>query len=310
VKRAYERLGARVALGEAHARAVARERPGLPEAGLAKETARLERAPVVVACVVRPSAEDAVTAREDRDAVAAAVPLPGAIGLLWLLLQTGVSHVNVGDTLSRYPPPAYMYTLWPAWSMVAVLAFLANLMVGQLKRQTAAHSDARMESERRWALLAMVSAAARQMSAVEPLAVLRAVVDSVVALGFPTSRIYLEEEGDYRVVLPPDAHEDFPGGIDSLPSEAIERVLRAGKTVVVAGDDALEEPLRRLARARRPRERGRLPEAHPRARRDRAGGRALPALRQRRRGPQGGGGDERRPRDATALRATLRPGPR
>jgi len=64
---------ARRALGEAHARAVARERPGLPEAGLAKEAARLERAPVVVACIVRPTAEDAVTAREDRDAVAAAV---------------------------------------------------------------------------------------------------------------------------------------------------------------------------------------------------------------------------------------------
>jgi nitroreductase len=64
---------ARRALGEAHARAVARTRPDLPEAGLAKEAARLERAPVVVACAVRPSAEDPVTAREDRDAVAAAV---------------------------------------------------------------------------------------------------------------------------------------------------------------------------------------------------------------------------------------------
>jgi nitroreductase len=64
---------ARRAVGEAHARSVATARPGLPEAGLAKEAARLERAPVVVACVVRTSAEDAVTAREDRDAVAAAV---------------------------------------------------------------------------------------------------------------------------------------------------------------------------------------------------------------------------------------------
>jgi nitroreductase len=64
---------ARRSLGEVHARAVARERPGFPEAGLAKEAARLERAPVVVACVVRASAEDVVTAREDRDAVAAAV---------------------------------------------------------------------------------------------------------------------------------------------------------------------------------------------------------------------------------------------
>jgi nitroreductase len=34
---------------------------------------RMERAPVVVACVLRPSSDDPVTAREDRDAVAAAV---------------------------------------------------------------------------------------------------------------------------------------------------------------------------------------------------------------------------------------------
>ena len=33
------------------------------------------------------------------------------------------------------------------------------------------------------------------MSAVEPLVVLRAVVDSVVALGFPTTRIYVQEDG-------------------------------------------------------------------------------------------------------------------
>jgi nitroreductase len=64
---------ARRAVGEAHARAVARARPDFPEAGLAKEAARLERAPVVVACAVRPSADDPVTRREDRDAVAAAV---------------------------------------------------------------------------------------------------------------------------------------------------------------------------------------------------------------------------------------------
>jgi len=64
---------ARRAVGEAHARAMARGRPELPKAGLAKEAARLERAPVVVACAVHPSAGDPVTRREDRDAVAAAV---------------------------------------------------------------------------------------------------------------------------------------------------------------------------------------------------------------------------------------------
>ena len=63
---------ARRAVGEAHARAVARQKPDLPPQGYAKEAARLARAPVVIACCVVPG-EDPVEAREDRDAVAAAV---------------------------------------------------------------------------------------------------------------------------------------------------------------------------------------------------------------------------------------------
>ena len=132
-------------------------------------------------------------------------------------------------------------------AVLAVLAFLANLLVGQLKNQTAAHREARLESERRWALLAVVSAAARDMSAVESPVVLRAVVDSVVALGFPTTRIYIEEDGDYRAILPSGVPEGSPEGIDSLRFEAIERVLSGGQPVVVGiVGDALSEPLRRL----------------------------------------------------------------
>jgi nitroreductase len=63
---------ARREVGEAHARAVLRERPDLPAQGVEKEASRLERAPVVVACCVTGS-EDPLQAREDRDAVAAAV---------------------------------------------------------------------------------------------------------------------------------------------------------------------------------------------------------------------------------------------
>ena len=131
--------------------------------------------------------------------------------------------------------------------VLAVLAFLANLLVGQLKRQTAAHMEARLESERRWALLAVVSAAARDMSAVDPLVVVRAVVDSVVALGFPTARIYVQEDGDYRAILPSGVQEDSQEGIDSLRFEAIERVWGGRQPVVVGIDgDALREPLQRL----------------------------------------------------------------
>jgi nitroreductase len=65
---------ARRAVGEAHARAVARRKPDLPAAGLEKEAARLERAPAVIACAcAAPERGDPVQAREDRDAVAAGV---------------------------------------------------------------------------------------------------------------------------------------------------------------------------------------------------------------------------------------------
>lgn len=132
-------------------------------------------------------------------------------------------------------------------AVLAVLAFLANLLVGQLKSQTAAHREARLESEGRWALLAVVSAAARDMSAVESLVVLRAVVDSVVALGFATTRIYVQEDGDYRAILPSGVPDDTPEGIDSLRFEAIGRVLSGGQPAVVSiVDDALREPLQRL----------------------------------------------------------------
>jgi len=63
----------RRAIGAAHAAAVARGRPDAPPATLEREAARLERAPVVVACVVTGGSQDPVRAREDRDAVAAAV---------------------------------------------------------------------------------------------------------------------------------------------------------------------------------------------------------------------------------------------
>lgn len=63
---------ARREIGEAHARAVTRTKPDHPEAGLAKEAALLERAPVVIACCVA-GAADPGQAREDRDTVAAGI---------------------------------------------------------------------------------------------------------------------------------------------------------------------------------------------------------------------------------------------
>jgi nitroreductase len=64
---------ARRRVGEAHAAAVRRTRPDAGDDVIAREAARLERAPVVIACLVTGDGTDPVIAREDRDAVAAAV---------------------------------------------------------------------------------------------------------------------------------------------------------------------------------------------------------------------------------------------
>jgi RNA polymerase sigma factor (sigma-70 family) len=156
-----------------------------------------------------------------------------------VLLALTIASYSFAVGASRWNPITF--------AVLAVLAFLANLLVGQLKRQTAAHRRARLESERRWAVLAVVSAAARQMSAVEPLVVLRAVVDAVVALGYPRTRIYVQEDRRYRAIPHPDARENASEFIDSLRFDAVEHLLRRGKPVLVGvGDDALRGPLRRI----------------------------------------------------------------
>lgn len=67
------RGAARARIGAAHASAYSASHPDAGAEVLTREAARFERAPVVIACVVRPAADDAITRREDRDAVAAAV---------------------------------------------------------------------------------------------------------------------------------------------------------------------------------------------------------------------------------------------
>lgn len=101
---------ARGEIGAAHARAIARLTPAAAPAALAREAARLERAPVVIACVVRPGS-DPVEAREDRDAVAAAVQnlLLAAhargLGAMW---RTGsmVDEPEVAEALGLEGPEA------------------------------------------------------------------------------------------------------------------------------------------------------------------------------------------------------------
>jgi nitroreductase len=64
---------ARRTVGEAHAAATRRTRPDAGSEALAREISRMERAPVVIVCCLRTDPSDVVRAREDRDAVAAAI---------------------------------------------------------------------------------------------------------------------------------------------------------------------------------------------------------------------------------------------
>lgn len=104
--------GARRALGEVHAAAAMRENPDLPEAAREKEAGRLERAPVVIACCVI-AGDDPVTAREDRDAVAAAVQnlllaaQAKGLGAMW---RSGamVDEPEVRDDLGLRPQDAVL----------------------------------------------------------------------------------------------------------------------------------------------------------------------------------------------------------
>lgn len=95
---------ARGDVGAAHARWYVRTHPGATSETIAREAARLERAPAVIVAIVHPSSHDPVTRREDRDAVAAAVQnlLLGAhargLGAIW---RTGtmVSEPEVREAL-------------------------------------------------------------------------------------------------------------------------------------------------------------------------------------------------------------------
>jgi nitroreductase len=111
---------ARREVGEAHARAVARTTPACPPELLAKEAAKLERAPVVVVCHL-PVDTDPVRAREDRDAVAAGVEnlllaaQAHGLGAMW---RTGslVDEPEVRDALGLGEGDAivaFVYLGWP-----------------------------------------------------------------------------------------------------------------------------------------------------------------------------------------------------
>ncbi len=67
--------------------------------------------------------------RQARHAVAAAIPLPGAVALLWLLLHTAIFPLSqLAEQISPIPAD-HPLTLWPAWSMPAVLVYIGAIAI-------------------------------------------------------------------------------------------------------------------------------------------------------------------------------------
>jgi K+-sensing histidine kinase KdpD len=129
--------------------------------------------------------------------------------------------------------------------VLAVLTFLAGFLVQQVRSQVRAAWRARNQSERRWTLLAAVSAAARDMSrsTLDADQVLLTATAAVHGLGFPAACIYVHETDGWHVV---------PGG--RVPDEALPDVVvrtaetgqieRFGRTPDVLPDFGVAVPIR------------------------------------------------------------------
>jgi signal transduction histidine kinase/DNA-directed RNA polymerase specialized sigma24 family protein len=86
--------------------------------------------------------------------------------------------------------------------VLSVLTFLSGFLVQEIRVQVRAAWDARAEADRRWALLATVSAAARDMSSstVDADQVLETTIEAVEGLGFPFARVFVREADSWHTV--------------------------------------------------------------------------------------------------------------
>lgn len=136
-------------------------------------------------------------------------------------------------------------TRWDAMSMamLAILASLASFLSSEFRRQMAVIHQARLDSERRWGLVAAVAAAARNMSTVEPREVLFAVVEAIAGLGYPVARIYVKREAmdAFDVVAPRTGGTEEAPVHDWLPAGMRRRVLEAGRSLLVNLQQADDE---------------------------------------------------------------------
>ena len=78
-------------------------------------------------------------------AVQIGVGLVAAPVLLWLLLHSGTLQVPSGSLPDTYRAPLYLYTVWPTWAMVAILALHGSvgivLLRADLRHRAATAAD-------------------------------------------------------------------------------------------------------------------------------------------------------------------------
>jgi len=149
----------------------------------------------------------------------------GQAGLL-LLTLSAYGAVIAGDGASPVPLIA-----------LCVLSVLAGFLVQQLRRRAGSESQARREAGRRWAALATVSSAAREMtgSDVDLDEVLTSVIGAVAGLGFQRSTIYRKDGERFRKVDVPASDRPVPPLIERVVAD--RQVVRFGRSVHAAGSD-------------------------------------------------------------------------
>ena len=114
--------------------------------------------------------------------------------------------------------------------VISVLTFLAGFLVQEIRVQVRAAWDARAEADRRWALLATVSAAARDMSSstVNADQVLETTIEAVEGLGFPFARVFVRDADGWHTV------PGVPAPAGTVP-EAVVVAADTGEFAVLRG---------------------------------------------------------------------------
>jgi signal transduction histidine kinase len=179
----------------------------------------------------------------------AALPLAYAVTIVFfaVLLSPAAQVAYVCFTLACYGVVTFS-TLEPLpFLMLAVVGALATFLSRELRRRIAAHDRARVDSERRWSVVASVSSAARDGEAAEPRRVLQGVVEAIVTLGYQTAAIHLPgEQGELQLVLPAAAAADPTLGIRTLPDTIRSQVLEGGRDAILPAREVDRQAARGL----------------------------------------------------------------